>query len=109
MLSALERILRGWRVVIVSLGAWNIGASLYLMAAYTRGSIVPQTPYHRRLHVIGMVWSYVLLTAGLTAFIADRALDGGSLTWRLPLASVAFPLGAWGLWQMSFSKRKKED
>lgn len=86
-------VLRVWRVVILMIGAVDIGMVGYVCWAYMTGRIAPAGAYRKTWHVLFIATSYLLLAAGLWANIAGRAIAGTVITWRLPLATAAYILG----------------
>jgi hypothetical protein len=91
--------LRVWRVVVLGIGAFDMGFALTMAYVYVRNHKDPG-PYRKVRHVLAITASYVILCAGLWAFIFDRSVHGAPITWRLPLATVAWPLGIYALTQL---------
>jgi hypothetical protein len=91
-----DDFLRIWRVFVLGMGAFDMGFALTIAWFYVHGHFKPGA-YASTAHVLAITVSYVILCAGLWAFIFDRAVQGDPITWRLPLASVAWPLGIYAL------------
>lgn len=92
-------ILHAWRLLVVSAGAFTIGFALYIGWLYHKGHLRSGI-YGRGRHVTLIMASYVLLAGELIVEIAYRAIHGDPITWRLPVATVAFALGSWALYQL---------
>jgi hypothetical protein len=103
-----ELLVRAWRLLNVSLGCWDIGAAGYIVWAYLRGHVATVKPYRVRSHVIAMVASYLMLAGLLVGVSAGRALTESPEPFNIlvPFATIAFGLGAYALWEMSFSKKE---
>jgi hypothetical protein len=100
-------VLEAWRAVILGIGAFDIGLACYLGWSYFRQHLFPGRPYNARSHVLAIIGSYVLLLGGLEGFILGRAIQRAPITWRLPLATVAFPLGAYALLVLVHARAKR--
>lgn len=87
-----------WRIVVLGIGAFDVFFTLFLLLGVVLG-FVPTGRTHK-VHVLSFGASYVLLAVALWLHIAGRAVAGATLSWRLPIATVAFPLGIFALWQL---------
>jgi uncharacterized membrane protein len=91
--------LRIWRVFILGIGGFDIGFALMICWMFMTGKF-QNGVYGTPRHVIFITVSYVLLALALWAAIFGKALEGTDVTWRLPLATVAFPLGIIALYRL---------
>lgn len=87
-----------WRILVLSVGAFDVFFALFLVLAVLTG-IVPVGRTHKA-HVLLIGISYILLASSVWLSIAGRAVNHAPISWRLPIASIAFPLGIIALWQL---------
>lgn len=98
-LSTLSELLYLWRILVVSMGAFTVGFALFIGWAYSRGNLRSGI-YRRGRHVAAIMASYCILATELIVEIGHRAIYAEPVTWRLPVATVAFGLGIWALYQL---------
>ena len=87
-----------WRILVLSVGAFDVFFATFLVLSVLTG-LVPVGRTHKP-HVLLIGISYILLATSTWLAIAGRAVAHAPLSWRLPVASVAFPLGIIALWQL---------
>lgn len=94
-----EETLRIWRVVILGVGGFDIGFAVMICWMFVRRGF-KYGAYTDPGHVLAITVSYVLLAGALWATIFGKALEGVDVTWRLPVATVAYPLGVVALYRL---------
>ena len=87
------------RIAVLSLGAFTIGFAIYVGIIYARGGLHSEV-YGRGRHVMFIAISYCLLAGELIFEIGQRAVNAQPITWRLPVAVVAFGLGTYALYKL---------
>ena len=87
------------QIAVLSLGAFTIGFALYIGWVYHRGGLHSGL-YGRGRHVAFIVASYCLLAVGFLVEIAQHTIHDEPVTWRLPVAAVAFGLGTYALYKL---------
>ena len=100
-----ENLFYAMRILVLSLGAFTIGFAVYVGIIYARGALHSEV-YGRGRHVLFIAISYCLLALALVTEIARRAIDVEHVTWRLPLAAVAFGLGSYALLKIVKTRAK---
>ena len=95
----IDQLLHGWRLAVIALGGFNIGFALFVGMRYLKGDLHSGI-YRGGRHVYAMMTSYVLLTGFGVTELAGRALRQVGFSWRLPVATAAFLLGTWALYQL---------
>jgi hypothetical protein len=73
-----------------------IGFSSFVGWKYHKGQLHTGI-YRGSRHVLFITTSYGLLVLAISIDIGTRAIQDGPLTWRVPVATVAFGLGIWAL------------
>lgn len=101
-------ILEAYRAIVIGIGAFTLGLGFYLLWAYWRQLLWPQRPYNVRSHVLAIISSYLLLLGSELFDTLTNAVNRAPVTWRLPLSSVAFPVGAYALWQIAAMRAKEK-
>ena len=91
------------RIAVLSLGAFTVGFAIYVGIIYARGALHSEV-YGRGRHVMFIAISYCLLAAELVFEIGQRAVNSYPITWRLPVAAVAFGLGSYALFKIVKTK-----
>jgi hypothetical protein len=91
--------LNGLRIAALACGAFLIGYTTLLLGAIVF-NFKKVHSYRRKRHIVAIATSYLLVAFALWIAIVGRALAGSPITWRLPIACVAFPLGIYALRQM---------
>ena len=92
-------LFHAWRLAMVALGGFNVGFALYVGMRYLKGDLHSGI-YRGGRHVYAMMTSYVLLTAFAIGEFNGRIQRDVALSWRLSVATVAFSLGTWALYQL---------
>jgi len=100
-----ENLFYAFRIAVLSLGAFTIGFAIYVGIIYYRGALHSEV-YGRGRHVMFIAISYCLLAAELVFEIAQRAVNSYPITWRLPMAAVAFGLGSYALLKIVKTRSK---
>ena len=100
-----ENLFYAFRIAVLSLGAFTIGFAIYVGFIYYRGALHSEV-YGRGRHVMFIAISYCLLAAELVFEIAQRAVNSYPITWRLPVAAVAFGLGSYALLKIVKTRAK---
>lgn len=95
-----DDLLELWRAIVLGIGAFVMGLAAYIGVRYLQAGVGPSSPYRHRRHVLAIVVSYLLVVGTLEGQILHRAIDRDPATYRLPISSVAFPLGAYALLQL---------
>ena len=98
-----ENLFYAIRIAVISVGAFTIGFAVYVGIIYARGALHSEV-YGRGRHVLFIAISYCLLALALVTEIARRAVDVEHVTWRLPVAAVAFGLGSYALFKIVKTK-----
>lgn len=96
LLPPSDKFVTIWGYTVVSLGAFILGFAIYVGWKYHRGALRTGI-YKGSKHVLAITISYGLLIVHLTAETVNDTHRGAPITWRLPLATVAFVLGIWAL------------
>ena len=91
--------LRAWQIIVISLGAFNVGFASFVGWKYWRG-FFHSGVYSYGRHVFAIMGSYSLLTLAIMGEMATRVAQHHDASWRLPTATVAFMLGTWALYQL---------
>lgn len=92
-----DDVLRIWRTLALLVGGFAISFACFVFVGTAMNRIARMRSLWRPTAFLASLASYIILATALWMAIAGKAVSGAPVTWRLPVASIAFPLGIYGL------------
>jgi len=90
------KLVEAWRYLAIGMGAFVLGFALYTTLRYHTGGLRTGI-YRGARHVTAMALSYSLMVSAILVELIIRTDRDKALSLWLPVATLAYALGAWAL------------